>query len=151
MQRAGTSPGQFLLESVPECGVGAGELEAVDDRPDVERGATDHDRHDTTPGTIRDGLAGQGLELGDGGGLADLEDVDEVVPDGGPLGVGRLGRADVHTSVDRHRVRADDLGRLTAGGQSVSANETARADLPTAVGPIRTPITAPVCRPELVV
>src|SRR5581483_4162611 len=60
--------------------------------------------------------------------LARVGQVEEVVRDGGPLGGGRLGRADVHAPIDLHRVDGHDLdvaeglgrrqghGRLPGGG-----------------------------------
>ena len=99
-------------------------------RLEVERGPADE--QDATlaarldPGDRRQGPA---PVVGDAGRLPRVEHVDQVMRHPPALGQGRLGRADVHPPVERHRVERDDLGpepprqrhadrRLAQGGRA---------------------------------
>ena len=61
--------------------VGAGELEAVEDRAGVERGAAHQHRRAAAAADVGDGRAGPVLELRDRGRLPDVERVEQVVRD----------------------------------------------------------------------
>src|SRR5690606_23458252 len=96
----------------PELWVGAGELEAVEGSPDVERGAADEERKAALPA---DGVeVGPSVALvgGDRGLFGDFEDVQLMVRDAAPLRVGDLRGADVHAAVELHRVGVDHLDRI---------------------------------------
>ena len=108
----------------------AGELEVVERAAQVQPGAADEDRQRGRGRRSRRCTARAScLVLGDRGGLLHRPDVEQVMRDAAPLGLGQLRGADVHAAVELHRVGVDDL----AAERSASA--TARSDLPVAVGP----------------
>ena len=75
----------------------------------TEAYAADQHRDAVTAADIDDHVAGEALELGDRGRRRDLLEVEQVVRDAAPLGLGKLGRADVHAAVDLHRIGVDHL------------------------------------------
>jgi hypothetical protein len=107
--------GQLELQPGAELRLGAGELEPVDHRAGVERGAPHQDRHHATWPAAGDRLARPPLELRHGGRLGDVEHVEEVVRHPPPLLGGQLGGADVHASVELHRVGVDHLAAERLG------------------------------------
>ncbi len=111
VQRCRTEGVQIGFQLASDRWIGTRKVEAVDDRPNVQRGPADNDRDRASCGDLGDALPGHRLELSHAGRLLDLQDVDQVMPNGRPLGRRRLRRTDVHATVDRHRVGADDLGR----------------------------------------
>ena len=103
------TPLELDLELAAQRVVGAGELEAVDDRAGVERRAADQHGGGVAAADVGDRVARPALEERDGRRGGDLVEVEQVVRDPAALGLRQLGRADVHPAVDLHRVGVDDL------------------------------------------
>ena len=79
-------------------------------RLEVERGPAD-EQHALAPRLdLGDRLPGPAPVLGDAGRFPGVEHVDQVMRNSPPLRQRRLGGADVHPAVERHRVERDDLG-----------------------------------------
>ena len=108
-------PLELGLELAAQRLVGAGELEAVDDRAGVERRAADQHRRRVVTTDVGDRRARPALEVGDGRRLGDVEHVEQVVRDSTPLVDRQLRRADVHAAVDLHRVGVDHLSPEALG------------------------------------
>ena len=101
--------GQLVLEGRLDLGIAAGELQVVDDGPQVEAGAP-HQQGVVAPGgNAAQRLPGRLLELGDGELLVGIDQIEQVVRHLGLLGQGRLRRAHVHAPVDAHGVHRHDL------------------------------------------
>ena len=79
MQPFGAALRQLLFEAGADVRVGAGEVQLVEDRADVQAGAADQDRHAAGGQEPLDCRAGVALVGGDGRGLGDVEDVEQVV------------------------------------------------------------------------
>ena len=109
VQRPGPDLGQLGLEPRADGLVGAGELEAVEHGPGVERRPPDQHRGPAGRAQVGHHGPGPALELRDAGRLGDVEDVEEVVGDAAALGGRQLGGADVHAAVELHGVGVDDL------------------------------------------
>jgi hypothetical protein len=115
VQHLGAELGELTLQPRAYAGVGARELELVQDRPGVERRAADQDGHHSPAAAVVDDGPGPALELGNGGRLGDLEHVHQVVRDAAAVGDRQLRGADVHAPVDLHRVGVHDLAAQRLG------------------------------------
>src|SRR5690606_5366013 len=109
VQGAGAPQRELLLQAGAHVGVGPGELEVVDGTADVEAGAAHQDRPAALGEQGVDPLPREPLVLGDGGGDGHVPDVQEVVRHPAALLGRQFGGADVHPSVELHRVGVDDL------------------------------------------
>jgi hypothetical protein len=107
--------GELPLEPGAERRVGAGELEAVEHRPGVERGPADEHGDDAARAQRLDRGPRLGLELRHRHRLGRVVGVEQVVRDPATLRRRRLRGADVHAPVDRHRVGVDDLAAEPLG------------------------------------
>jgi hypothetical protein len=97
------------LEPGPHRGVGAREVQLVEDGAHVAARAADQERHDACGAQPVDLGAGHPRVLGHRRRLAHVPEVEQVVRHAVPLaGVG-LGGADVHAAVQLHRVGVDHL------------------------------------------
>ena len=81
----------------------------VDHRTVVEPGATDEDRRRATNGDVGQDAPVFPLELRDSEVVRRVDQVDHVMRDAAPFRRRGLGRADVHPSVDLHRVDRYEL------------------------------------------
>ncbi len=88
MQRTRADNGQLRLEPRSYVHIGAGELELVEHRPQVQRRAAHHDRSHPSTTTVADCFSRPGLELSDRGRLADVEQVKQVMRYAAPPGHG---------------------------------------------------------------
>src|SRR5205814_1116416 len=104
VQRRRPDAGQLGLELGPQVRVGAGEVEVIQYRPDIEAGPADQQGRATPGEDVVDRGAGQALVNGDAGRLGDVPNVQYMVRDAGSLGDRELGRTDVEPPVELHRV-----------------------------------------------
>src|SRR5690606_29783594 len=81
MQRPGSARLEFRLESGSHLGIGARELEVVEDARDVEAAASDEDRDAVPLEDVVDHATRLHLVAGDARLIARLEDVEQVVRD----------------------------------------------------------------------
>ena len=117
VQRRRAGRGELRLEPGADGGVGTGEAQVVDEGLHVEPRAADGDRGPAALQDVVDGGAGVALVRRDGGGLGDLEDVEQVVRDAAAGVDGQLRGADVHPAVELHGVGVDDLDPGQVRGQ----------------------------------
>ena len=109
VQRRRSDGGQLRLQLRAQHRIGARELQLVHHRLHVQPRAADQHRGATGAAQVLDDRPRRPLVGRDGGGLGDVQDVEQVVRNAGALGGARLGRADVHPPVEGHRVGVDDL------------------------------------------
>lgn len=112
----------FGAELISECVIGAGAFEeAVEEGFDVEVGAADDDGGFVAGLNIGDGALRFAEPVMDceGGGIARVAEVEEMVGDALAFGDGRLGGADVHAFIDLKGVGGDEFGGLTLRGEGV--------------------------------
>jgi hypothetical protein len=101
---------ELLLQPRPHRRIGSGELKVVHNGPDIKGGSADHDRNGEASPTVLDRTSSKLLEFGDRRSFADIQEIDHVMTDFRALSLGRLGRANIHASIDKHRIRIDNLG-----------------------------------------
>ena len=113
--RGCTDVGQLRLQSRPDGGVGARELQVVEDGADVQARPAHQQRH--APGRPEpvDLGAREVAVLGDGRGLTHVPQVEEVMRHAAALGGVGLRRPDVHAAVELHRVGVDHLAAEAPG------------------------------------
>ena len=105
----------LLLQPPPQFGIGAGApKQAAQQRLEIERCAADEQRPPVASLDRRDRRAGPLAIVGHAGRRPRLDHVDQMMRNPATLGHCRLGGADVHAPVDRHRVHRDDLGTQPA-------------------------------------
>ena len=100
---------QLRLQPGPHGGVGAREVQLVEDRPDVQPGPSDEQRDDARGAQPVDLRPRPLPVLGHGRRFAHVPQVEQVVRHPAPFGGVGLGRADVHAAVELHRVGVDHL------------------------------------------
>jgi hypothetical protein len=118
--------GRLLLEAGPHLRPLAGEREPVDHGLEVQAGAAHEQRPPSPRLDAGQRPGGGGREAGDGEVLVGVGEVEEVDGHLGPLGRGRLGRADVHPPVDAHGVDGDELDVAEAAGDLQGDGRLAR-------------------------
>jgi hypothetical protein len=107
------------LEISAYVGVLTGNRKVIEDRATVETGAADvEDRAAERPHVARR-VARRGLKLRDRELVTRVNQVEQVVVDFEPMDGRGLRRANVHTSVDRHRVDAKYRHVTTGHGDRV--------------------------------
>jgi hypothetical protein len=115
VQGRGALAGELLLETIADRRVRSGEIQVLQGGADVQARAAGQDGHPAAGGDLVDRGAGQLLVVGHVGGLGHRPDVEQVVGDAAPGGLGFLGGADVHALVELHRVGVHDLAVEGAG------------------------------------
>ena len=155
MQGRRALPVEVGLQRGPQGGVGAGEPQVVERRPQVEPGAADEHRQDPARQQVVDDLPAQLLVRRRGGGDRHRPDVEQVVHDAATLVRRQLGRADVHAAVELHGVGVDDLAADGPGERDAEVGLARRRraddgeDLAQALSPTSTscaPATLPIVR-----
>src|SRR5699024_8804282 len=105
----------LLLQAGAHLGVGRGELEVLQYRPHVQAAAADEDRALPRGADALDGCSCRSLIRRYGGLFGDVQDVELVVRDAPALCARELRGADVHASIELHRIGVDDLRRFPLG------------------------------------
>ncbi len=119
VQRGPAPPPRRLLELGADRRIGGRQRR----QPAHQRALVEHrSAHEERNAPARGDLAGHAQRVGAEASrrvrLGGLDDVDEMVRDGGPRGRVGLGRADVHAAIDERRVDAHDLhGQARREGQ----------------------------------
>ena len=120
--------GGLRVQHGAHVGVGCGHIvEPVHQRLEIQHGAAHQQRYGLAGADFIDQLLRVAHELGRAVGLQRIDDVDEVMRDGGQLCRRGLGRADVHAFVDQGRIHADDLGLLPALCQALGQCQRCRS------------------------
>jgi hypothetical protein len=109
VQRGRADPGELLLERCADSLVRSGKIQVVECGTDVEPGAASQDGHAAAGDDLVDRGAGELGVVGHVRRLGHRPDVEQVVRDAAPGGLGLLGRADVHALVELHRVGVHHL------------------------------------------
>ena len=104
-----TGRGEFAEAFALAGFLGRSGEETVDERAQVEAGASGDDGQVAAFGDAGEGFAGLTAVVACGAGLVGPGDVDHVVLDEGALFAGGLRGADLHLAVDGYGVAADDL------------------------------------------
>ena len=130
VQRRGPTSASSSSSRARDAGVGAGELEPVEDRAGVERRPADQHRDDSARAQLGDHRARRALELGDRERFADRQGVEQVVGDAAPLG---RRRASPYRCPCRGRPAIASV--LTISPPRRSARSRERPVLPEAVAP----------------
>ncbi len=116
--RPGPAIVQFGLQRGGHVRVATRDGEVVDDRAQVEPGATDQQRMMPARRNALQRRPRRLLELGDGEVLVRVDEVEQMVRHGGPRRGAGLRRPDVHAAVHAHGIDGDDLAVTPSAGAS---------------------------------